>query len=519
MTYPRQEGYVPPYDGPAPMDVNSGPTNLDEAIKRGLMKETYEFIESNPEQINIPGFNGQTPLHLVCFRGADNLAQKLIDAGADVNAVTKFNETAISIAAQAGAVPLFAVLVNAGANTKLIDNNGKSLSHYATKTSFIGLFHYMLEKNLFDFDARDKTGNTALHDAIEKNRLDMALEIIKLRPVLAKDANNYGYNAMHMCALKSSKDHTIFAWKMLEICGNKILDVEDLEGNTPIQLAEKRFQGKKCCDKEQGQCEDTAKSDFAKTFIAYQKNTAYPFVGKSFQSELLWALPKLFFTGFCISQLIDYFGYFGPYSRLVFAALFIFTLMKIMKGQGHRVPHPCGLPNTVFKGFFLASSSLCFISFVVNIYPKLDLVFILWSLSLQFPFLLSIKAVLAVDANEVKRSDNFEGIEAVASKKYKPFRYVGEMKMILPPQTKYCKITKKAIKGFDHHCLFLMKSIGHGSHHIFLVFMMLQVVNQAWYLRVSRVKIKFYSFIVKMKKYIEFYMCVKFEPISTRLKG
>ena len=42
------------------------------------------------------------------------IIQKLIDAGADVNAVTKFNETAISIAAQAGAIPLFACLIKAG---------------------------------------------------------------------------------------------------------------------------------------------------------------------------------------------------------------------------------------------------------------------------------------------------------------------------------------------------------------------------------------------------------------------
>ena len=84
----------------------------------------------------------------------------------------------------------------------MTDNNGKSLSHYAARTGFIGLFHYMLEHNLFDFDAKDKAGNTALHDAIEKNRLDMALEIIKLRPVLAKEVNNHGHNAMHMCALK-----------------------------------------------------------------------------------------------------------------------------------------------------------------------------------------------------------------------------------------------------------------------------------------------------------------------------
>ena len=35
-------------------------------------------------------------------------------------------------------------------------------------------------------------------------------------------------------------------------------------------------------------------------------------------------------------------------------------------------------------------------------------------------------------------------------------------------------MTKKAIRGFDHHCLFLEKSIGHGTHHYFMFFMMAQ---------------------------------------------
>ena len=65
--------------------------------------------------------------------------------------------------------------------------------------------------------------------------------------------------------------------------------------------------------------------------------------------------------------------------------------------------------------------------------------------------------------------------KAIISKKYKPYEYCGPMKMILPPQqTKYCKMTKKAIRGFDHHCLFLEKSIGHGTHHYFMLFMMTQ---------------------------------------------
>ena len=71
--------------------------------------------------------------------------------------------------------------------------------------------------------------------------------------------------------------------------------------------------------------------------------------------------------------------------------------------------------------------------------------------------------------------------------------------MILPPQqTKYCKMTKKAIRGFDHHCLFLEKSIGHGTHHYFMLFMMTQ--GQFFFLEMT-------SNDVKMTWYYKYFSC------------
>jgi hypothetical protein len=183
-----------------------------------------------------------------------------------------------------------------------------------------------------------------------------------------------------------------------------------------------------------------------------------------------------------LSIFLDHFDTFEKFSRVIYAAGILMSVMFVMKNQGHRVPHPCALPNPIFKGFFLATSTTCFLSFVLNIYPKLNFHYCLISLLLQFPYAILIKVMLNADAYEVLQSDRHEGIEAIVSKKYKPYEYCGPMKMILPPQqTKYCKMTKKAIRGFDHHCLFLEKSIGHGTHHYFMLFMMTQVANQFWY--------------------------------------
>ena len=132
MAYPKQEGFVQPYEGPAPLPGgNSFPADLDEAIKRGHQAGIGHFLINNPDQINLPGFNGQRPIHMACYRGDDKLvkvfswflsehncqhliAKKLVDHGADVNLGTNFGETPIISAAQAGSLPLFDYLLNNG---------------------------------------------------------------------------------------------------------------------------------------------------------------------------------------------------------------------------------------------------------------------------------------------------------------------------------------------------------------------------------------------------------------------
>merc|ERR1719259_571472 len=316
------------------------------------------------------------------------------------------------------------------------------MSHYAVNHGAIVSFHYMLEFNLFDFDAKDRNGNTPLHLAIEKSKFDIAKEIIHLRPALAKEKNKLGHTPMHICALKGTYDHCTFGWNMLEICGNIILEIKDLEDLTPVKLANHKNPVKDTCGSKDA-CKDTKCSD--------KKESVF---GQTF----------------------------SKFSRIIYGGIILLAVMMVMKNQGHRIPHPCALPNPIFKGFFLATSTTCFLSFIFNIYPKLSFDYSLISLLLQFPYAILIKVMLNADAYEVLQSDRHEGIEAIISKKYKPYEYCGPMKMILPPQqTKYCKMTKKAIRGFDHHCLFLEKSIGHGTHHYFMLFMMTQVANQFWY--------------------------------------
>jgi len=366
MAYPKQEGFVQPYEGPAPLPGgNSFPADLDEAIKRGHQAGIGHFLINNPDQINLPGFNGQRPIHMACYRGDDKLVKKLVDHGADVNLGTNFGETPIISAAQAGSLPLFDYLLNNGANAKATDQKGAGISHYACRQGFIGLFHHMVNRQLFDFEARDSLGNTTLHEALEGSRMDLAQELINYRPDLARASNGMGDTAMHVCARKGSADHHKFAWRLLERFGSGVLTAKNLSDQTPVGLAEDIMTGNLA---KLGEANNVTfdpnqqyKSNFALNFAHYRTSNAYVFVGAALAKQLLWVIPKIFYFAFVVSATLAHFELFNNWTRFLFAVCLMGLLMYLMRQQSHRVPHPSAQPNPVFKAQH--ASSRLFITF------------------------------------------------------------------------------------------------------------------------------------------------------------
>ena len=82
------------------------------------------------------------------------------------------------------------------------DENGKSISHYVVRQSFVGNLHYLMEKQIFDFTAKDKFGHNPLHEAIDKHKIDTALEIARYRPSVIREKNYAGATSIHACAIK-----------------------------------------------------------------------------------------------------------------------------------------------------------------------------------------------------------------------------------------------------------------------------------------------------------------------------
>ena len=80
---------------------------------------------------------GRTPLIIACaYYGGIPLCRVLLNHGADINAVTNNEETALMFAASNAKSDLVQYLLEKGANPKLLDKGGKTALDYA-KTAVV----------------------------------------------------------------------------------------------------------------------------------------------------------------------------------------------------------------------------------------------------------------------------------------------------------------------------------------------------------------------------------------------
>jgi uncharacterized protein len=78
-------------------------TTFLEACAAGLSDRVQQMVRTNPSIVNERSHDGWTPLHLASFFGHAEVARTLLDAGADVTAISKNREANLPInAAGAG---------------------------------------------------------------------------------------------------------------------------------------------------------------------------------------------------------------------------------------------------------------------------------------------------------------------------------------------------------------------------------------------------------------------------------
>ena len=122
---------------------------------------------------------------------------------------------------------------------------------------------------------------------------------------------------------KGTYDHCTFGWNMLEICGNIILEIKDLEDLTPVKLANHKNPVKDTCGSKDAckdtKCSDKKESVFGQTFSKYQKSTTFHLIGTrnvfifSMGARWYnWKTPQDRTISTTVGDIQCFFGFHGP---------------------------------------------------------------------------------------------------------------------------------------------------------------------------------------------------------------
>lgn len=196
-------------------------TLLHLAARQGNYELVRLLIELGAN-VNVTDKYEQTPLHLVATA---DMARLLIARGADVNARSYDNQTPFSNAVYRAATEVAQVLIEKGADA--IQDDDRGLLHFAAEQGHTGIVA-LLVKNGVSPDAKNCLGKkTPLHLATDGGHDDTVQQLLESgADVNARDEK--GQTPLH-CAAKQNHHSTV----RLLIERGADVNAEDLDGRKP----------------------------------------------------------------------------------------------------------------------------------------------------------------------------------------------------------------------------------------------------------------------------------------------
>lgn len=152
--------------------LESGPNlTIHEAAAAGINERLNELIKSDRDHklINSFSHDGWTPLHLAVFFNQNSIAERLIEEGANVNAMSK-NTNGVSPLHSALAnknVRIAKLLLQRGADPGAVSASGYSPMHYVATYDLIEIGRSLMEKHV-DVSGKTTDGHTPIDIAREK---------------------------------------------------------------------------------------------------------------------------------------------------------------------------------------------------------------------------------------------------------------------------------------------------------------------------------------------------------------
>ncbi len=138
--------------------------SIDEAIARGDLDDVRRHVGAFPERIQRGRNATLTPLHQAILRNKPEIANFLLEAGADPNALDGSGRTPAHMAVERGSAIVLKILIQRGADLDRWDARGWTPLHHAAARDRVELATALLDGGA-DLARLSELGGTALHEA------------------------------------------------------------------------------------------------------------------------------------------------------------------------------------------------------------------------------------------------------------------------------------------------------------------------------------------------------------------
>jgi len=160
------------------LPVHTNEDRIHEAVKAGNFYEVRSLLEINPQLARIPDENGMTPFHWVSISGRKDIAELLIEKGADINVKDKWNMMPLSRANQLGHREMVNLLLEHGVELPSDLKEIQKVAHYAAVKGHIKLFEQLMQRSK-ETNLKNPEGGSFLHSAAEGGAEEIAEMLLK----------------------------------------------------------------------------------------------------------------------------------------------------------------------------------------------------------------------------------------------------------------------------------------------------------------------------------------------------
>ena len=161
--------------------------NLHRAVVFGDSAKIIAEIAKDKPQVNSLDAFGRTPLYWALRCRDDNVADSLLNAGAQVASTDKRQKSILPVAAWARRADIVKKAIAAGENVNVADNDGNTALHFAAADGNYDLVQFLLEKGA-KVNAASKSGETPLMFAVNCGKVMLVKRLLDAgADVLAAD--------------------------------------------------------------------------------------------------------------------------------------------------------------------------------------------------------------------------------------------------------------------------------------------------------------------------------------------